>query len=176
MSNTETLCEFLLERMKSQKVEGEIVKLVEYKILPGTYTDMGAGDEWSKILDKILAADIVIFATPVWWGNHSSEIQKIIERLDQRHDRILEGKESGLEGKMGGIVVTGDSDGAQHIIGNIANFFNAIGITLPPFATLTVLWEGQAKDAKTTRAKLMKKYEDEYTETADKMVKQLVGA
>ena len=174
LSNTETLTEFLSQRMKKKGVECETIKLVNYNILPGTYTDMGAGDEWTGVLEKILASQIVIFATPIWWGGHSSEIQKVIERLDHLHDEILEGKKSRLEGKVGGIVVTGDSDGAQHVIGNVANFFNAVGIALPPFATLTVLWEGQKKGAETTKKELLKKYEKEYAETADTMIKQLV--
>jgi len=90
------------------------------------------------------------------------------------HDEILGGKKSRLEGKVGGIIITGDSDGAQHIIGNISNFFNAIGMLLPPYATLSVLWEGQRKDAKTTREELMKKYQEEYAKTADTMIKQML--
>jgi multimeric flavodoxin WrbA len=174
LSNTQVLSEFLVEEFKKKNVESEIVRLVQYNILPGTYDDMGDGDEWPLILRKIEEADILIFATPIWWGNHSSEMQKVIERLDKVHDEILAGQTSRLNGKVGGIVITGDSDGAQHIIGNIANFFNAIGLVLPPFATLSVMYEGQAKEAKTTREELWKKYSDEYTPTAEKMVFQLL--
>jgi multimeric flavodoxin WrbA len=174
-SNTQVLSEFVAERLKKQKIACEIVKLVDYRVLPGTYSSMGAGDEWPDILKKIVAADIIIFATPIWWSGHSSEIQRVIERLDEIHDEILAGKPSRLEGKVGGIVITGDSDGAQHVIGNISNFFNAIGIVLPPYGTLSVLWEGQRKDVKTSRDKLMEKYRDEYAQTADRMVQQLVS-
>jgi len=100
-------------------------------------------------------------------------MQKVIERLDKQHDEILAGNTPPLGGKTGGIIVTGDSDGEQHVIGNIANFFNAVGILLPPFATLTVQYEGQAKEANTSREDLMKKYTDEYKSAADKMVQQL---
>jgi multimeric flavodoxin WrbA len=117
---------------------------------------MGAGDGWPFILSKIIASDIIIFATPIWWSNMSSEMQRVIERLDSIHDEILEGKPSRLENKVGGIVITGDSDGAQHIIADVANFFNAIGIILPPYASLSVMYEGQAKGAKTTRGELWK--------------------
>jgi len=174
LSNTQVLSEFLVEEFKKKNVESEIVRLVQYNILPGTYDDMGDGDEWPLILRKIEEADILIFATPIWWGNHSSEMQKVIERLYKVHDEILAGQTSRLNGKVGGIVITGDSDGAQHIIGNIANFFNAVGLVLPPFATLSVMYEGQAKEAKTTREELWKKYSDEYTPTAEKMVFQLL--
>ena len=54
LSNTQTLCEFLVGRMEREGVRSEIVKLAEHRILPGTYSDMGAGDEWPAILEKIL--------------------------------------------------------------------------------------------------------------------------
>jgi multimeric flavodoxin WrbA len=174
LSNTEVLSQFLAEQLKKKGVESEIMKLVNYNILPGTYDDMGGGDEWPGILSKIVASDMIIFATPIWWSNMSSEMQRAIERLDNIHDEILEGKPSRLENKVGGIVITGDSDGAQHIIADVANFFNAIGIVLPPYATLSVMYEGQAKGAKTTREELWKKYDEEYTSTAEKMVSQML--
>lgn len=174
LSNTETLSEFFAEEFKKQGGETEIIKLVNYQILPGTYSDMGEGDEWPGILQKILQADIIIFSTPIWWSCHSSEMQKVIERLDHLHDQIMEGKSSPLEGKAGGIIITGDSDGAQHLIGNIANFYNAIGIVLPPFASLSVLWEGQKKGGTATRDQLMEKYRMDYTSTAQTMISQLL--
>jgi hypothetical protein len=72
----------------------------------------------------------------------------VVERLDNINDEILEGKPSRLENKVGGIVITGDSDGAQHIIADVANFFNALGVILPPYATLSVMYQGQAKGAR----------------------------
>ena len=32
---------------------------------------------------KVLASDILIIATPIWWSNQSSLIQRVIERLDE---------------------------------------------------------------------------------------------
>ena len=174
LSNTQTLCEFLARRMKREDIRCEIIKLVDHNILPGTCSDMGKGDAWPAILEKVLASDIVIFATPIWWGGQSSEIQRVIERLDELHDGILAGKPSPLEGKVGGIVITGDSDGAEHVIGNIGNFFNAIGLLVPPYATFSVLWDDQAKDKDTPKEQLLKKYESDYADTADKMIQQLL--
>ena len=174
LSNTETLSEFLAQRLRAEGVGVEIVKLVEHAILPGTYSDMGEGDEWPEILTRVLAAEMVIFATPIWWSNHSSLMQRVVERLDEIHDRIMEGEPSPLKGKVGGIVITGDSDGAQQVIGIIANFFNAIGLLLPPFATLSVLDGRQAKGKEPTREELMALYEKQYGSTADRMARQLV--
>lgn len=175
LSNTETLCDFLARKIEERQVEVEIVKLVDQQILPGTYSDMGEGDGWPAILAKLLASEILILATPVWWSSHSSLIQRVIERLDEQHDRVLEGAGSPLDGKVGGVVITGDSDGAQHIIGSICNFFNAVGVLIPPYATLSVLWERQAKGEEPTREELLTKYEEEYSLTADRMIDQLLS-
>ncbi|MGH7694794.1 MAG: flavodoxin family protein [Gemmatimonadaceae bacterium] len=175
LSNTETLCEFLAGRMKRAGIMCETFRLVDYDIPAGTYSDMGGGDEWPGILDKILESDILILATPVWWSNQSSLMQRVIERLDELHDKVLDGKPSGLEGKVGGIVITGDSDGAQHIIGNLGNFCNAVGVLLPPYATLSVLWDRQAKSATPSKNELLRKYESDYAETADRMIAQLLA-
>lgn len=174
LSNTETLCEFLSGRMEREGIRSETIKLVERKVLPGTYSDVGEGDEWPNILRRVLDSEIIILATPIWWGNQSSEIQRVIERLDELHDEVLAGKPSRLEGKIGGFVITGDSDGAEHVIGNLCNFFNAVGLLVPPYATLSVLWERQAKDKSPTKEELLRKYESDYAETADKMIRQLL--
>jgi multimeric flavodoxin WrbA len=172
-SNTLSLCEFFKKHLAAHNVENEIIRLVDYNITPGTYSDMGNGDEWPVILEKILKADIIIFATPVWWGGHSSQMQMVIERLDEIHDEILQGKKSKLEGRAGGIIVSGDSDGAQHIIANIANFYNAMGIALPPFASFTVLWEKFKKSESPTEKEIKEKLEKEYAKTAETMARQL---
>ena len=174
LSNTETLCEFLSGRMEKSGIRTEIIKLVERNVLPGTYSDVGEGDEWPNILRRVLDSEILILATPVWWGNQSSEIQRVIERLDELHDKVLEGHPSPLEGKVGGIVITGDSDGAEHIIGNFCNFFNAVGLLVPPYSTLSVLWGRQAKDKSPAKEELLGKYESDYAKTADKMIRQLL--
>jgi multimeric flavodoxin WrbA len=176
LSNTETLSEFLQDKMKAEQIDVEIIKLVDHNIPPGTYSNMGAGDDWPGILKKIMAADIVIFATPIWWNNMSSLMQRVVERLDELHDYLMQGKPSGLEGKAAGIVITGDSDGAQSIIASLANFLNAIGLELPPYSTLSVLWDGHAKGKDTPREKLIEKYEKDYAKTAEKMIGQLKAA
>ena len=174
LSNTETLCDFLSERMRGMGIESETIRLSQWEIPPGTCTEMGEGDQWPRILAKVLASDIVVFVTPIWWSNQSSLIQRVIERLDELHDQVLAGKPSGLEKKVAGIVITGDSDGAQQVIGNLCNFFNAVGLLVPPYATLSVLWEKQAKHESPTREELLAKYEADYAGTADRMIRQLI--
>lgn len=173
-SNTETLTRFFNEYLTKSGVEIDIIKLVEHNIPPGTYTNMGEGDQWPAIFDKLTAADIIIFATPIWWGNHSSETQKAIERLDEVHDQILAGKTSKLLNKPVGIIITGDSDGSQHIIGSISNFVNAIGMVVPPYCTLSVQLPEHEKGKDTPKEKLLEKYKQDYSKTAETMANQLL--
>jgi multimeric flavodoxin WrbA len=130
-------------------------------------------DDWAAIFEKILAADIIIFATPVWWGVQSSLIQRVIERLDEIHDQFMESGRSSLTNKLVGIVVTGDSDGAEHIIGNLANFFVALGLTFPPFGSLTVLWPGLAKNSDKSKEEIWRYFEDTYSSTSKKAAQNL---
>ena len=160
--------------MEQRGISCEIVRLVDHAIAPGSYSNMGPGDEWPPILEGLIASQIIVIATPIWWSNASSLIQRAIERLDELHDKVLAGEASPLEGKVGGIVITGDSDGAQHIIGTLCNFFNGIGLLIPPYATLSVLWDRQRKGADPTKEELLAKYASDYASTADRMIQQLV--
>ena len=168
-SNTQVLTEFAVSYLEKQDIECEVIRLAEHNIVNGTYTDMGAGDDWPGIYEKVVAADILLFATPIWWNSHSSELQRAIERLDEVYDIINAGKDSPLDGKFGGVIITGDSDGVEHVTGNIANFFCSLGITVPAYSSLGVIWEGHGKDKKTTKANLLKYYKKEYAQDAEAM-------
>ena len=175
-SNTETLVEFFGEYLTKQNIEYEVIKLPDHNILPGTYTHMNTKDDWPDIYNKILEAKILLFATPIWWNSHSSELQRCVERLDEVYDIILAGKDSPLDGKIGGVIVTGDSDGVEHVTGNVANFFCSIGVTVPPYTSLGVIWEGHAKDAKKTKTQLLNYYKRTYAKDAEAMAESLKKA
>jgi multimeric flavodoxin WrbA len=138
-SHTEVLCRLLIENFEKYNVESEVIHLNEYVIKPGIETEVPGGDDWPAILKKVLAADILIFATPIWWGIQSSLMQRVIERMDALNDELLETGKSELANKVGGIVITGAEDGAQHIIGNILNFLSWNGLTIPPAPSLSWL-------------------------------------
>lgn len=140
-SHTRTMCDFLIPYFEQYDCQCEMVDLVEYNIKPGVESNMGKSDEWPRILKKVLAADILIFATPIWWGMYSSLIQRVIERMDALNDELLETGKSELANKIGGIIISGAEDGAEHIIGQICNFLVWNGITMPPACSLSYLGE-----------------------------------
>ena len=67
LSHTAVLSKLLMEKLEKLNVQSEMIRLINYDIKPGIKENMGKGDEWPKILKKILTADIIIFATPIWW-------------------------------------------------------------------------------------------------------------
>lgn len=170
-SHTEVLSDLVIECLRGHDVRSEIVRLADHDIPPGTKSRMGPGDDWPGILQKILAADIIVFATPIWWGNQSSLMQRTIERLDELHNELLETGKSRLNNKVGGIVITGEEDGEQHITGNISNFFLNMGLTLPPHCGVSY----QGSYTRATRQSLARKFREEkkVADAAEKMARNL---
>jgi multimeric flavodoxin WrbA len=170
-SHTDVLAELVAERLGDNAVRSEIVRLSDFNIPAGTKSNMGRGDDWPEILQKILGAEIVVFATPIWWGNQSSLMQRAIERLDELHNELLETGKSRLDNKVGGIVITGEEDGEQHITGNIANFFLNIGLTVPPHCSVSY----QGSYTRATKQSLARKFRSEEgaAEAAEKMARNL---
>lgn len=138
-SNTEELLGQVFNELVKHGVNTEIVRLIDHEIKHGLKTDMN--DDWSEILTKIKEADIVVFATPIWWGQPSSLIQKVIERMDQIDNEYMMTGKSPLTHKVGGIVITGHEDGVQHVVGTLANALTWFGFVLPP--EMAVYWVGE---------------------------------
>ncbi|MDQ5832410.1 MAG: NAD(P)H-dependent oxidoreductase [Actinomycetota bacterium] len=90
VSNTEALMDKVIEHLDALGVECEKVRVVDHNIPFGVASDEGPGDEWPPILDKLLAADIIIVGTPIWFGVRSSVCQTVIERLDGTYNTTNE--------------------------------------------------------------------------------------
>ncbi len=81
-SHTEALMNRVLGLLEEHGVETELIRPVDYAIKFGVSSDEGDGDEWPQVLDKILAADILLMGMSIWFGVRSSVCQMVIERLD----------------------------------------------------------------------------------------------
>ena len=139
-SHTQVLSEFLAQKLEKYNVESEFIRLADYDIKPGIEDDMGNGDEWPTILEKLVASDIIILSTPIWWGTYSSLIQRAVERMDHvRGPEFYSTGKSPFSNKVGGMVVTGGSDGAEFVIGHLAMFMSWSGLTIPPACSVSVL-------------------------------------
>ena len=144
-SNTEELAQMVLDNMaKLAEIDAEIVRLADYQIDIGLGLKESESDQWPEIVEKIQAADVVIFATPVWWGQRSSLMQRVIERMDAFDEgEIGKGREE-LLGKVAAVVVTGSEDGAQQVIASILEVLTFMNFTIPPQAGC--YWVGEVGD------------------------------
>jgi multimeric flavodoxin WrbA len=129
-SNSAVLAQVVLDAF-GEKVEVESVRLADHTIKPGVQTDMGEGDEWPAIHDKLLAADILVVTTPTWVGRPSSYAQRMLERMDAMLSETDDAGRPVAYGKVAGVVVTGNEDGAHHVISEIAGGLIDIGYTVP---------------------------------------------
>lgn len=142
VSNTQALMDRVIEVLESLDVECETIRAVDYDIPFGVESDMGDGDEWPQILEQVMAADILIVGMPIWFGVRSSVAQMVIERLDGTYNSTNDVGQYPLYNKVGGVVVTGNEDGAHDCASNTLFNLSHLGLAIPPNAD--TYWVGDA--------------------------------
>lgn len=142
-SSCDLLAQQVLDALAENGVEGgEIVRVVDHDVKPGVEADMGAGDAWPGIREKVLAADILVFATPTWMGHMSSVAQRVLERLDAELSETDDAGRPILAGKVAVTVVLGNEDGAHAITADLYQGLGDVGFTIPSQGG--VYWNGEA--------------------------------
>ena len=130
-SNTEALARVLVRQWEAAGIAVEVIRLVDLDIKPGTDSDMGPGDAWPAVREKIAAAEILLMATPTWLGQQSSVCMRALERMDAMlSETQADGRPIAFD-KVAGVVVTGNEDGAHHIVGTVGQALIDIGFTVP---------------------------------------------
>jgi multimeric flavodoxin WrbA len=143
VSNTQALIEKVVNEYKKLDVTSDVIRVADYNIPFGVSSNEGAGDEWPKVLKKLLAADIIIIAAPIWFGVRSSVAQLVIERLDGTYAQG--DKKTGqfpLYNKVAGCIVTGNEDGAHDVAANTLFNLTHLGCVVPP--NVDTYWVGPA--------------------------------
>lgn len=130
-SSTEALAQVVIDELKKGGAESELVRLVDLNLKPGVKTDQGEGDGWPAVHAKIMAANIVVFATPTWVGQMSSVCMRALERMDAMFEETDDSGRPVAFGKVGGIVITGNEDGANHIVATVSQALIDMGFTMP---------------------------------------------
>jgi multimeric flavodoxin WrbA len=130
-SNTEALARVVIDALEAEDVTTETVRVVDHDVKPGVENDMGDGDEWPAIREKVLGAEILVIATPTWLGKPSSVAQRVLERMDALLADADDDGRPVAYNRVAGVVVTGNEDGAHHVISEIAGGLIDIGFTVP---------------------------------------------
>ena len=141
-SSTHLIASQVLEALREHDVSGELVRVVDHDVKPGVDKDMGDGDAWPAIRDKVLAADVLVMATPTWMGQASSVCMRVLERLDAELSELDDQGRPSVFGKVAVVAVVGNEDGAHHISSQVFQALNDVGFSIP--AQAATYWNGEA--------------------------------
>lgn len=133
-SNTEALAGVVAEALRGHGVDVTTIRLADHHVPPGVESDLGDGDAWPAIRAQVLAAEILVVASPTWVGRPSSWAQRVLERMDAMISETDDAGRPVAYDRVAGVVVTGNEDGAHHVISEIAGGLVDIGFTIPPQA------------------------------------------
>jgi multimeric flavodoxin WrbA len=133
-SNTQQLADVVIEALKGYGVESQVFRLADLDVPPGVVTDCGDGDDWPTVHEALLSSEILIVATPTWIGHPSSMAQRMLERMDAMISETDDTERPVAYNRVAGVVVTGNEDGAHHVISEVTGGLGDIGYTIPPQA------------------------------------------
>jgi multimeric flavodoxin WrbA len=143
ISNTQALIDKAVRLFTNQNVDVETIRVVDYYVPFGVSSKEDEKDEWPMILNKIRSCDIFIIGSPIWFGVRSSVTQLVLERLDATYSEAdPKTGQFPLYGKVGGVIVTGNEDGAHNIAANTLFNLSHLGCTIPP--NVDTYWIGPA--------------------------------
>ncbi|WP_435612343.1 flavodoxin family protein [Streptomyces sp. bgisy159] len=131
-SNTEALARVVTDQLEKDGVEVDVVRAVDLDIAPGVTSEaVHDGDMWPRVHDKLLSSAILVVASPTWLGRPSSVAQRVLERMDAMMSETDDEGRPVAYNRVAGVVVTGNEDGAHHVISEISGALADIGYTVP---------------------------------------------
>ena len=145
-SSTDKMIADLFSSLSEFGVTGETVRAVDQNILPGVLSDMGQGDGWPRLREKIIASDIFVLGLPIWLGQPSSVAKRVLERLDAFLGETDKKGRMPAAGKVALVAVVGNEDGAHHCHAACFQALNDVGFTIP--ANAGCYWVGEAMQSK----------------------------
>lgn len=131
-SNTDVMLNDFIRIFDGRQIKSEVIRVADYNVAYGISPDMGEGDEWPQIFEKVKAADIVVLGSPVWLGELSSISKKVLERLNGASDQTNDKNQAIYYDKVAGVAVTGNEDGAKRVASDLLFGLVSLGFTLPP--------------------------------------------
>ncbi|MFF6879331.1 MULTISPECIES: NAD(P)H-dependent oxidoreductase [unclassified Streptomyces] len=131
-SNTEALANVVVEQLRKEGVEVDVVRAVDLDIAPGVTSEpVYDGDAWPGVHERLLESEILVIASPTWLGGPSSVAQRVLERMDAMMSETDDEGRPVAYNRVAGAVVTGNEDGAHHVINEITGGLEDIGYTIP---------------------------------------------
>lgn len=165
-SSTDLMISIVGNELAKHGVElTETIRIANHNIVPGVSSDEGAGDDWPDVRRRILAADILIFGTPIWLGHMSSLAQRVLERMDAFLGEADDHGRYPSFSKVAVAAIVGNEDGAHAVTAGLFQGLNDEGYTIP--AACACYWVGEAMQS--TDLKDLEKVPEKVTQTAAMM-------
>ncbi len=146
LSHTEGLVRISQAIMEKNGIAVEVLRPVDHEIAYGVWPDMKEHgwerDDWPEILDKVMAAEILVIGSAIWLGEKTSVCTKVIERLYGASHLLNDQGQYAYYGRVGGCLITGNEDGSKHCAMNILYSLQHLGYVIPPQADAG--WLGEA--------------------------------
>ena len=142
-SSTDSMIDVLREHFAAHDVTvGKTIRIADHNVPPGVTSNEGKGDDWPAIRAQILAADILIFGTPIWMGQASSIAKRVLERMDAFLSETDEAGRMPSYSKVAVAAIVGNEDGAHWASSQLFQSLNDTGWTIP--AVAACYWVGEA--------------------------------
>ncbi|MFL6844054.1 MAG: flavodoxin family protein [Allosphingosinicella sp.] len=142
-SSTDKMIGLIVSELKKKGVGFEgTIRIADHEVKSGVTSDEGEGDEWPGLRRRILAADILIFGTPIWMGQMSSLAKRVVERMDAFLSETDDKGRMPSFSKVAVIAIVGNEDGAHNVTAQLGQALADTGWTLP--ASSSVYWVGEA--------------------------------
>jgi multimeric flavodoxin WrbA len=142
-SSTDAMLTVLTEHFARHDVKvGDPIRIAAHNVKWGVMSNEGPDDDWPKIREQILAADILIFGTPIWMGQASSVAKLVMERMDAFLDETDDAGRMPSYSKVAVAAIVGNEDGAHNVSAQIFQALNDVGWTIP--AVACCYWVGEA--------------------------------
>ncbi|QUH03962.1 flavodoxin family protein [Saccharopolyspora erythraea] len=146
LTHTQGLVDRSAGVMRGRGVEVDQFRAVDHDIATGVWPDMTehgwASDEWPQLFQRVLDADILVLAGPIWLGDNSSVLKRVVERLYGCSHLLNDAGQYAYYGRTGGCLFTGNEDGVKHCAMNVLYSLQHLGYTVPPQADAG--WIGEA--------------------------------
>jgi multimeric flavodoxin WrbA len=147
--NTEAITRMALEEIEKDGIETEIIRLSEKKIEPcdacrscRTIGSCRIKDDFETIYFKMVEADGIILATPVYYGAASPQMTNLLSRTYG----YAYGTRRPFEGKVGGPIVVARRAGQNFTFAQLMFFYMIKGMIVPGSTYWNIAFGGEKGD------------------------------
>jgi len=130
-SSTQKLLDQVLRAMHKHGAETDSARVADFDVKPGVKADEGNGDRWPELRQRVMDAQILVLATPIWMGQPSSLAKRVLERMDAFLDEIDKQGRYPTFGRVAVAAVVGNEDGAHHVCAELYQGLTDVGFTIP---------------------------------------------